>query len=262
MSYHSKYNVKIPELSPKLAYTCGFLLGDGSIQIREHKHDYAIKAVGNPKDEQSYYDVIIKALFLEIFNIPITTKLYDGKTTYGFQFSSKRLVRFLTSTLRLPHGKKYHQLCIPALFYLDHQFLRACIRGIFDTDGCISFKRRHKKHPYYPVISIASKSARFIKELATILQSVGLQGNEFYNQTIHDTRIDKGFTTISRIEFVGYNKLNKWIEEIGTWHPKHQAKIYQYGSQQTKEKLKERTQIAGAGFEFARDIASMSLPTT
>ncbi|HLC75321.1 MAG TPA: hypothetical protein VJH88_05730 [Candidatus Nanoarchaeia archaeon] len=39
------------KVSEKLAYVCGILAGDGSIYIREEKHDYVIKCVGNPTDE-------------------------------------------------------------------------------------------------------------------------------------------------------------------------------------------------------------------
>jgi len=40
----------------KLAYLSGVLMGDGSIFVREYKHDYCIKCVGNPKDEIKFYD--------------------------------------------------------------------------------------------------------------------------------------------------------------------------------------------------------------
>lgn len=148
MPYKSANDIKIPELTEELAYLCGFILGDGSINIREEKHDYCIQAVGNPRDEKEYYDSIIKGLFLTVFNIPIITLSHHKDTTYGFHFSSKKIVQYLVKELQMPQSPKYESLKIPPAFYSDDKLLIACIRGIFDTDGCVSFKKRHKNNPY------------------------------------------------------------------------------------------------------------------
>ena len=43
--------IQIPRKNIDLAYLCGVLAGEGSINIRKNKCDYEIKCVGNPKDE-------------------------------------------------------------------------------------------------------------------------------------------------------------------------------------------------------------------
>jgi len=46
------------EITEDLAYFCGVLAGDGSIGYRENKKEYCIKCVGNPADEQDYYNIL------------------------------------------------------------------------------------------------------------------------------------------------------------------------------------------------------------
>ena len=67
--------LKLPStISPDLAYIVGVLAGDGNIFVREDKHDYRIKCVGNPLDEIDFYKNILVPLFKKIFNIRIDIK--------------------------------------------------------------------------------------------------------------------------------------------------------------------------------------------
>lgn len=217
--------IKKPVVNEKLAYFCGFILGDGSIYIRKEKHDYCIKAVGNPKDEKAYYDRILQPLIKELFDITIKMKAYDKNTTYGFQISSKQLVEFLTEEIGLPTAPKYENLHLPKAFYQDEKLIRACIRGIFDTDGCICFKKRSATSDAYPVISITSKSSALISQINAILEGLQLKGVQLINYELRDTRLKRGFNNISRIEINGRKNLKRWTNSIGTWHPKHRRKI-------------------------------------
>lgn len=92
-----KRGVVLPgNTTEELAYLSGFLAGDGSFNIRpKKKHEYSIKAVGNPKDEVTFYIQIITPLFKKLFNIDVTPKLFDGNTTYGIRIYSRSLFKFL-----------------------------------------------------------------------------------------------------------------------------------------------------------------------
>lgn len=231
------HTIIIPESNEKLAYLCGFLLGDGSIHIRKDKHDYCIKAAGNPKDEQEYYNKVIKQTLEELFNIEVPMKRYNKGTTYGFSVSSKKLVNYLTKELGMPKSPKYNTLHIPKVFYQEKKLLFACIRGIFDTDGCISFKKRGKTIPHYPVITISSKSSSFIKEIYKILLTEEIQGSIIIDYKLLDKRFKKGYNHISKIQISGHKKLDLWLQTIGTWHPKHQNKIIMFGRKETIRKI-------------------------
>lgn len=154
-------------------------------------------------------------------------KHYDSGTTFGFFIFSKTLVNYLTKVIGLPLGKKYNSLSIPKIFS-NKELIINFIRGLFDTDGCICFKRRYSEIPYYPVISISSKSKNFIKDIAIILKDLGFKLVEIYDYEVKDIRVKRGFTTINRIELNGERNLKLWIEQIGFFSPKHIEKINKY----------------------------------
>ncbi len=212
-------------ITDDLAYICGVLAGDGSIWIRQSKYEYAIKCVGNPKDEKEFYHQIIHPLFLKVFNLNINVKFHDSKTTYGFTIYSKALVTFFTKIIGLPCGKKYSSLKIPSLFKNNEDLLKSFIRGVADTDFCISFKKKYKSTGYYPVISGSSKSKLFIQEINEVLRKKGFKTVLSLDYKRKDSRLKKGYSIINIIELNGKNNLNKWMEDVGFRSPKHLSKI-------------------------------------
>jgi|SRR3989344_1575204 len=222
--------LKLPnKLSLGLAYLCGILVGDGSIYQRKKKHDYVIKCVGNPRDEKELYYNVIGPYFKKIFGFVPNIKNQDSDTTFGFVIYSKNLFTYLTEIIGLSHGKKEQQLEIPQIFKEYKPLLISFVRGVFDTDGCVCFKRKYKSVPYYPVISVSSKSKKLIIELAEILKKLGFKIVETYDYKRIDKRIEKGFTVINNIELNGTENLRKWISIINFYSPKHLKKINKYG---------------------------------
>ncbi|MGV8171346.1 MAG: LAGLIDADG family homing endonuclease [Candidatus Woesearchaeota archaeon] len=218
--------IVLPEdVSEDLAYLCGIFAGDGSINYRRKKNEYSLKVVGNPKDEKEFYHKIIIPKFERIFGISPRIKYHDCETTYGFSVYSKTIYTYLTKVIMLPSGIKYAELRVPEIFSKDKKFTIAFIRGVFDTDGCISFKRKYRSYPYYPTISLASKSPKFIKQIFDVLISLNLKPTVIYNRKVSDWRIKNQFTIISRIDLNGKDNLKKWIEKVGFSSPKHLNKI-------------------------------------
>ena len=213
------------QLSEGLAYLCGALAGDGNIHIRKHKYDYTLKCVGNPKDEILFYQTILIPLFQIVFNFKPRIGYKDKGTTFGFVVHSKALCLYLTKIIQLPKGKKHPSLRIPKIFLSSKKLKIAFIRGLFDTDGCVSFKKRYKSYPYYPVISLNSKTKRLIKQTAHILKELGFKSSETYDYKVKDKRNKKGYTIINRIDLCGDKNLNHWMNEIAFRNPKHLKKI-------------------------------------
>lgn len=212
-------HLALPEqINKDLAYFCGVLAGDGSIGFTEKKKDYWIKCVGNPKDEQEFYNILIKNLIKKLFNLKISPKFHDKKTTYGFTLNSKSVVRYLTEFIGLPLGKKYDKLNIPEIFLNDKELVRSFISGVADTDFHLAVRKG-----YYPVISGTSKSKSFIEEIKKFLESEGFKVC-FYTREDYDERVKKIVIT-HRIELSGYKQFLKWMKQIGFRHPKNKEKI-------------------------------------
>jgi len=220
--------LKIPEnVSPELAYLCGVLAGDGSICYRKSKNEYSVYCSGNPKDEKSFYGGVIGPIFERVFGFVPNLKNLGGGT-FGFVIFSKALVLYLTKVIGLPLGKKYDALGIPSVFLNDETLLVNFVRGVFDTDGCISFKKGKKNYPYYPVISLSSKSESFIREIVVVLSDLNFRLSSLYNYKKKDERVKKGFTVINHLYLHGYDNLKLWNRRISFYSPKHLAKIKRY----------------------------------
>lgn len=221
--------LKLPlEINEDLAYLCGIIVGDGSIYKRIDKNDYILKIVGNPKDEKGLYHDVISRKFEKVFGFTPKVGYQDSNTTYGFTIHSKTLFTFLTEVIGMIDGRKDERLGIPKLM-VSKKLMPHFIRGLFDTDGCISFKKRYKEKPYYPVITLSSKSKRLILETSKYLKSLGFNIVEIYDYKLKDSRIEKGFTVINRIELNGEKNLDNWLLKIGFNSPKHLKKIEKYG---------------------------------
>jgi hypothetical protein len=220
------------QVSAELAYLCGILVGDGSIYGRKEKHEYLIKCVGNPKDEQELYYKIIGPRFKSVFGFIPKIKYHDSATTFGFALYSKNLYKYLTKDIGLLEGRKDERLGIPGIFKENKQLIIPFIRGVFDTDGCITFKKRYSEKPYYPVITLASKSKKLVQEIAEVLKNLDLKVVEIYDYKLIDQRIKAGSTIINRIELNGTHNLKKWLENIGFESPKHLLKIQKHWEEQ------------------------------
>ena len=212
-------DLKLPQqIEGDLAYFCGVLAGDGSIGYREKKKEYCIKCVGNPKDEQEYYNILIKDTIKKLFNLDIKPKFHDKKTTYGFSLYSKSVLRYLTEFIGLPLGKKYDKLRIPKIFMNNKELVNSFISGVADTDFHLAIKKG-----YYPVIKGTSKSKKFIEEIKKFLEKEGFKVC-MYERKQFDERVNKNIVTHD-IELSGYKQFIKWMNEIGLKHPKNKEKI-------------------------------------
>ena len=214
-------DLKFPKkTSNSLSYICGVLAGDGNIFVRKHKKDYRIKCVDNPKDEKEFYNDLLKPLFKKVFNVNIVVKEQDSDTTYGFYIYSKSLVKYLTEIFELPIGKKYNKLKIPRILKKT-SFIIPFLRGLADTDFCITYKKKGT----YPCITGSSNSKGFMKEIAFELKKLGLRFYEIYDYKLMDTRFEKGYSFINRVEINGKKNLILWMEKIGFSSSKHLKKI-------------------------------------
>lgn len=214
--------IKFPEINKDLAYLCGVLTGDGHIGIRKNKFEYLINCGGNPKDEIEFYDEVIGPLFNNLFNIKVKPKLMSSNRIYGINIWSKELVYYLLDNIGLTKSPKIN-LNVPKIFYKDKQLLFSFISGVADTD--FSFKLRKGT---YPIISGSSKSKNLMEEISKILEDNNFKVFKYFDYKILDSRLIKGFNIINRIDLNGHDQFIRWIQLIGTRHPKNLSKIKQW----------------------------------
>ncbi len=216
-SVDNKKKLKFPKkLTPELAEEIGIHLGDGFFSNK--KYEYRLK--GN-KDEKKYYDNFVKPLYKKLFNLDVNIKEYE--TTYGFELYSKGLWNFKSEILSLKSGPK-NNIKVPQIVKVnDVRILSSFVRGLFDTDGSVSFISQYGFSRYYPRITIGLKSKELIIGAAEILTMLGLS-----------PRVSRDGENIWVISLNGYERLAKYSKLVGWSNPKHSEKVKKWKEQYPK----------------------------
>lgn len=133
--------INIPRFSKHLAEFIGILLGDGAITKRQvvitlNRFD--------DKDFIKYVKNLIKSLF---FVNPAESK---RESVLNIIISRTKLVQFLTKKWFKIGSKVRQQIDIPKWIKENDLYIKACIRGLLDTDGCFYVdKHKYKEKIYY-----------------------------------------------------------------------------------------------------------------
>ncbi|MBI3033122.1 hypothetical protein HYY69_06620 [Candidatus Woesearchaeota archaeon] len=152
------------KIDERLAELVGIIAGDGHVS----SINYEISITCHKILDRHYIFEHVAKLFKELFEI--TPKIRDAKKTKGIKciVNSKILFYFMTEKFKHPAGKKKGRLLIPKEIEENNQWLKAYIRGLFDTDGSIYFRREKSM-----VISIISADAIFLDQVRQALKTLG-----------------------------------------------------------------------------------------
>ncbi|MFH1056898.1 MAG: LAGLIDADG family homing endonuclease [Candidatus Micrarchaeota archaeon] len=205
----------------------GIYVGDGSVDARKRKHSYEFKIVGNPKDEIEYYS-FVSLLASKITGRSITPKALDCGRSIGIRFCSKILFESLNeiSGTQTPQSLKRQ---IPKEILRNKRLAMAFLRGLFDTDGGFTIKRKHKKEAYYPVVNFSQANGRIVIQVARLLKELGINASTCLNRGYVDTRTGKTYTR-SRIDIYGVHNTAAWFKTIGSHNPKILSKYAEFSS--------------------------------
>ncbi len=209
-------NVRIPEInSVEFAEFYGMLLGDGCVY--SNLSGFCISS--NVSTDRDYVEKHIAGLLLGLFNIK--PKLYYSKSSKAVNcvIYSKKIAEFLTK-LGFPSGKKKSgDVKFLKAFFSSPELVKACLRGLMDTDGSIC---GHPNSKIMLNISVTSKS----------LLNSSLEA--FRQLNIPVGSYSKG------INIYGKAKLNLYFKMIGSSNTKH---IYKYKTFLLESKVPNTKQI-------------------
>lgn len=133
----TRKEISIPEKSLGLSEFIGVVLGDGSIS------EYQVTIYLNLTDDADYVAKLTK-LIKELFNINVSFYVRKKKNIKALILSSKALVEFLVNNNELTIGNKIkNNIQMPSWIKSNKYWQAACIKGLFDTDGCV-FLDKHK----------------------------------------------------------------------------------------------------------------------
>ena len=138
------------------------------------------------------------------------------------EYTRNKLV-FFKEKLGLPLGPKGN-IKIPEWIMNSGEFKKACLAGIFATDGCLLFQKKHKSYPYYPQLSISSKSGPLIKQIGLILTDIGIKASI----NCEKIKLPRRPNPIWKIYFYGKKHLYKFIDFVGLINSKHEDRLIKW----------------------------------
>jgi len=202
-----KRKVRFPNKNINLAEFFGILTGDGFMNIYR-KYDYVIEIAGNKLSDKSYLKVYLTNLIKKLFNIiPRYIERNDQNSIY-LRICSKAVFNYLLEK-GFKKGRKGF-IGIPLWIRENKEFMRYFVRGLFDTDGCISIK--NKEGTKYPTISISSKSNKLLNIVRGYLEDRGI--NCVFMKQIDNSRKYSHEVIRYKIEINGYKNLQVWFNLI------------------------------------------------
>ena len=206
--YFTPKPVLLPKFSALLAEFIGIVLGDGGISkyqitITLHKHD--------DKDYAKYVKKTIETLF----SVPAKTVNRTDENVVQLTISRIRVVNFLRSMEINIGSKVRQQTAVPGWITRNPSFARACVRGLFDTDGCFYVDRHLKNDALYlnGGLSFSNRSLPILRFFKESLEKLGFHPTDNGQYTIFLRRV---------------NEIVRYFKEVGTRNVKYQHRFDEF----------------------------------
>ncbi len=217
-------------VSTYFAELLGAFAGDG--WMSKTNSGIALFITGNPKDEKDYYNKRIKFLFKKVFSIELTPRNFTYWSVYGIYIGKKKIIKkFIDS--EMPVGEKSHSVKVPNKILKNKKLYKSFLRGLFDTDGCISFGKSYNQNAskwqkathHIPRISITTVSEHLAKDVHKMFNSLGLR---------FSLRTQKAYKNNSQaycLEFGGKKRAKEFFKKIKPQNKRHLDKFERWLSQ-------------------------------
>lgn len=233
----------------EIAEICGIHVGDGYLRNDGKRVELDISG---SIEEKPYYDEHVIPLLSKTFGIDVKGKVFHSRNTYGFVIRDNNIVKKFHE-VGFPYGKKGFSVKIPN-FILESNNLEVkmnFLRGLLDTDGCISFSKRGKgyalfkrKYHTYPKISLKTISKELSDGLNTLLKQLDIQ---FWIQKYESKNKNEHKQYII---WVNGKNVEKWMEIIGSKNPVKYSRYEvwkRYGFCPSHTSLSDRIRILKKG---------------
>lgn len=171
--------INLPVLSQDLAEFIGIMLGDGGIT-----HFQCTVYLNSETDREfAYY---VRDLVLKLFGL--TPKIYVHKKhkVWRVSISSVSLVEYLISRGLSIGSKVGLQAGVPDWIWFKTDYIKACIRGLIDTDGSFilhKYKVKQKQYTYLK-ISFTNRSQPLIDFIYQALTNLGFNPKKSYKYQV------------------------------------------------------------------------------
>ena len=192
-----------PQFSQDLAEFVGIMLGDGGIT------QYQLKVTLSSLVDAEYSEYV-QGLIQNLFSVPVFLRQYPRHNFLTLTVSRVGVVYYCNEVLGLHIGNKLKQgLDIPDWVKREELYMKRCLRGLVDTDGCIFYERHviNGKRYSYPRLNFTSASPLLVKSVVEILEYLGFS-----------PRVRRKGRAV---QLEKKEEIRQYLDVIGTSNPKH-----------------------------------------
>lgn len=167
-----------------LAELTGIILGDGSFYLGKTTTELDIAF--NSITEKEYAN-FVESLILSIIKTKVYRIQQKTKNCLHLRVGRKADVLSLLSNSIIKSGNKIeNQVTIPNWIWQNYSFLRACVRGLFDTDGSLYRLKPHWPNLYQ--LSFKAYNKRLLNDARRALLTLGFNPSKTFDNRIVLTR--------------------------------------------------------------------------
>tara|TARA_Y100000310_G_scaffold298168_1_gene331825 strand:- start:592 stop:1506 length:915 start_codon:yes stop_codon:yes gene_type:complete len=200
-----------PKESEKLAELFGAIIGDGHVnklRIGKKIRNYSIVIAGDSRNDVDYMSNYLPNLFFKLFGEKGSLAYSKDKNVIYTKIFGKRIIEFVENKGIFSGNKKENSQSIPKWILKNDKYLRACLRGLIDTDGCIYYISKNNRNLR---ISFTSYIPKLLNEVRESFIKLGFHPSKII--------VNKNIC-LSRKE-----EIKKFLNEIGFSNDKHLKRL-------------------------------------
>lgn len=205
-SITSPLPINRPSKSVDLAEFVGIVLGDGGITKKQ------VTITVHRVDDKKYVEYI-KKLVKKIFLV--NPACYTRENVVNIVISRSELVKILLKMGLCVGNKVRNQVDVPLWIKNSNKFSRACLRGLFDTDGCFYVDKHKYKDRLYLNCGINFTN-----------RSLPLLG--FFKFNLIKLKLSPTQKTDFSVFLRKEEEILSYFKIIGSSNPKHSSKFKNY----------------------------------
>jgi hypothetical protein len=150
-----KKTMILAEKSDDLAEILGIVLGDGHLENSHKSGQFAVKICGGEVD-LTYLESFVSTLFLRVFGKRLKTFRFKTAKAVMYYLNDKNVEFTLEHYGLIAGNKREKDASIPSWVFENDGYLKACLRGLFDTDGTVFSKSSNHNIPQLELTSKVS----------------------------------------------------------------------------------------------------------
>ena len=186
------------------------MLGDGNICLTYNVRH--VRIASNSIDEKDYALNFLMPLCKHLFGIQPSLIKSKFNCVY-VSMNSTRLIEFLSTIGLKPGNKIRNKSTIPKWIWRDERFLKACLRGLMDTDGGL-----YELKPHWPgLVQMCFKNhnTALLEDTQRAFRKLGYRiSNISWNKIYLTRKAD----TKRYVDEIGFNNLKHLVIMYGKIH--------------------------------------------